>query len=102
MTKVNDVVDLETRGAVAVVRVNNPPVNALSRGVRDGLFDAISSADKDSNVKAIVLACAGKTFIAGADIREFGLPPEGRTLPEVMDAIENASKPVVAALHGTA
>jgi 3-hydroxyacyl-CoA dehydrogenase len=102
MTKVNDVVDLETRGAVAVVRVNNPPVNALSRGVRDGLFDAISSADKDSNVKAIVLACAGKTFIAGADIREFGLPPEGRTLPEVMDAIENASKPVIAALHGTA
>jgi 3-hydroxyacyl-CoA dehydrogenase len=102
MTKVNDVVDLETRGAVAVVRVNNPPVNALSRGVRDGLFDAISRADQDSHVKAIVLACAGKTFIAGADIREFGLPPEGRTLPEVMDAIENAKKPVIAALHGTA
>jgi 3-hydroxyacyl-CoA dehydrogenase len=101
MTKVNDVVDLETRGAIAVVRVNNPPVNALSRGVRDGLFDAVSRADQDPSVKAIVLACAGKTFIAGADIREFGLPPEGRTLPEVMDAIENAKKPVVAALHGT-
>ncbi|HET8934428.1 MAG TPA: 3-hydroxyacyl-CoA dehydrogenase NAD-binding domain-containing protein [Polyangiales bacterium] len=102
MTKVNDVVDLETRGAVAVVRVNNPPVNALSRGVRDGLFDAVSRANQDASVKVIVLACAGKTFIAGADIREFGLPPEGRSLPEVMDAIENASKPVVAALHGTA
>jgi 3-hydroxyacyl-CoA dehydrogenase len=102
MTKVNDVVDLETRGAVAVVRVNNPPVNALSRGVRDGLFDAVSRADQDANVKAIVLSCVGKTFIAGADIREFGLPPEGRSLPEVMDAIENAKKPVVAALHGTA
>jgi 3-hydroxyacyl-CoA dehydrogenase len=102
MTKVNDVVDLETRGAVAVVRVNNPPVNALSRGVRDGLYDAISRANQDASAKAIVLVCAGKTFIAGADIREFGLPPEGRSLPEVMDAIENASKPVVAALHGTA
>jgi 3-hydroxyacyl-CoA dehydrogenase len=102
MTKVNDVVDLETRGNVAVVRVNNPPVNALGRAVRDGLYDAVSKANADAGVQAIVLACAGKTFIAGADIREFGLPPEGRGLPEVMDVIENGGKPVIAALHGTA
>jgi 3-hydroxyacyl-CoA dehydrogenase len=102
MTKVNDVVELETRGEVAVVRIDNPPVNALSRGVRDGLYDALSKASADPNVKAIVLACAGKTFIAGADIREFGQPPEGRALPEVMDAIEKSPKPVVAALHGSA
>ncbi|MET0387164.1 MAG: 3-hydroxyacyl-CoA dehydrogenase NAD-binding domain-containing protein [Polyangiales bacterium] len=102
MTKVNDVVELETRGDVAVVRVNNPPVNALSRAVRDGLYDAVGQAAKDASVKAIVLVCAGKTFIAGADIREFGLPHEGRSLPEVMDTIEGAPKPVVAALHGTA
>jgi len=102
MTKVNDVVELETRGDIAFVRVNNPPVNALSRAVRDGIYDAVTRADADPAVKAIVLTCAGKTFIAGADIREFGQPPEGRSLPEVMNAIEGAKKPVVAALHGTA
>jgi 3-hydroxyacyl-CoA dehydrogenase len=102
MTKVNDVVDLETRGDVAVVRLNNPPVNALSRAVRDGLYDAVTAANADAKVQAIVLVCAGKTFIAGADIREFGTPSEGRTLPEVMDAIDKGKKPLVAALHGTA
>jgi 3-hydroxyacyl-CoA dehydrogenase len=102
MTKLNDVVELEARGDVAFVRVNNPPVNALSRAVRDGLYDAIHRAAADTDVKAIVLCCAGKTFIAGADIREFGQPPEGRTLVELNTAIEDAGKPVVAALHGTA
>jgi 3-hydroxyacyl-CoA dehydrogenase len=102
MAKVNDVVELETRGDVAVVRVDNPPVNALSRAVRDGLYDAVTRANADANVKAIVLVCKGKTFIAGADIREFGMPAEGRTLPEVMDSIEGSRVPVIAALHGTA
>ncbi|HEX4354260.1 MAG TPA: 3-hydroxyacyl-CoA dehydrogenase NAD-binding domain-containing protein [Polyangiales bacterium] len=102
MAKVNDVVELETRGDVAIVRVNNPPVNALSRAVRDGLFDAVTQANADAAVKSIVLLCSGKTFIAGADIREFGAPPEGKSLPDVLDAIENGKKPVVAAMHGTA
>jgi 3-hydroxyacyl-CoA dehydrogenase len=102
MSKVNEVVDLDVRGGVAVVRVDNPPVNALGRGVRDGITDAVTRAQSDSAVQAIVLVCAGKTFIAGADIREFGKPPEGKTLGEVLDAIENGPKPVVAAIHGTA
>jgi 3-hydroxyacyl-CoA dehydrogenase len=102
MAKVNDVVDLETRGDVAVVRVNNPPVNALGRGVRDGVHEAVSRAHADASVQAILLVCEGKTFIAGADIREFGNPAEGKTLPEVLDVIENGKKPVIAAMHGTA
>jgi 3-hydroxyacyl-CoA dehydrogenase len=102
MAKVNDVVDLDVKGGVAVVRVDNPPVNALGRAVRDGITDAVTKAQSDSAVQAIVLVCAGKTFIAGADIREFGKPPEGKTLGEVLDAIENGPKPVVAAIHGTA
>jgi 3-hydroxyacyl-CoA dehydrogenase len=102
MAKVNDVVDLETRGDVAVVRLHNPPVNALGRSVRDGLHEAIRRADADAGVKAIVLVCQGKTFIAGADIREFGNPTEGKTLPELLDVIENANTPVIAAMHGTA
>jgi 3-hydroxyacyl-CoA dehydrogenase len=102
MSKVNEVVDLDVRGGVAVVRVDNPPVNALGRGVRDGITEAVTRAQADSAVQAIVLVCAGKTFIAGADIREFGKPPEGKSLGEVLDAIENGPKPVVAAIHGTA
>jgi 3-hydroxyacyl-CoA dehydrogenase len=102
MAKINDVVELSNQGEIAVVRVDNPPVNALSRAVRDGLYDAVTRADADSAVKAVVLVCAGKTFIAGADIREFGQPHEGRALPEVMNAIEGAKKPLIAAIHGTA
>lgn len=102
MAKVNDVVDLDVRGGLAVVRVDNPPVNALGRAVRDGITDAVTQAQADSSAQAIVLVCAGKTFIAGADIREFGKPPEGKTLPELLDAIEKGPKPVIAAIHGTA
>jgi 3-hydroxyacyl-CoA dehydrogenase len=102
MAKVNDVVELETRGDVAIVRVNNPPVNALSRAVREGMHEGVTRALAESGVKAVVLLCSGKTFIAGADIREFGVPAEGKTLPEVLELLENAKKPVVAAMHGTA
>jgi 3-hydroxyacyl-CoA dehydrogenase len=102
MAKVNEVVDSEVRGEVAVVRIDNPPVNALGRAVRDGIHEAVTRAQQDAAVKAIILTCAGKTFIAGADIREFGKPPEGKHLPEVLDAIEKGPKPVVAAIHGTA
>ena len=96
------VITLEARGDVAVIWVDSPPVNALSRAVRDGLVENFTRARADAGFKAIVLACKGKTFIAGADIREFGKKAEGKQLPEVMDAIEQSEKPVVAAIFGTA
>jgi len=102
MTAITDVVDLEVRGRVALVTVDNPPVNALARGVRDGLFEAVTQARDDAAVEAVVIVCQGRTFIAGADIREFGRPLEGRVIFEAQDAIESSPKPVVAAIHGTA
>jgi 3-hydroxyacyl-CoA dehydrogenase len=86
---------------VAVIIVDNPPVNALNQAVRAGLVDLVSRASQDAAVTAIVIAGAGRTFIAGADIGEFGKPRVGRTTIEVIEAIEASSKPVVAALHGT-
>src|SRR5262245_36747060 len=102
MTAITSSVDLDRRGRVAVLTVNNPPVNALSQHVRQGLKDGLAQAAADSQVAAIVIACAGRTFIAGADITEFGKPPVAPGLHEVLDAIEGSSKPVVAAIHGTA
>jgi 3-hydroxyacyl-CoA dehydrogenase len=89
-------------GDVLIVLSNNPPVNALSTPVRQGLVDAIAEAEADERVKALVIACEGQTFFAGADITEFGKPPQQPWLPAVVDTIENCSKPVVAAIHGTA
>ena len=89
-------------GDVLIILSNNPPVNALSTPVRQGLVDAIKEAESDDSVKAVVIACEGQTFFAGADITEFGKPPQQPWLPEVVDTIENCSKPVVAAIHGTA
>ena len=102
MTAITDMVDLETRDGVAVLTINNPPVNALSHGVRLGLRDGIKQAHEDDAVKAIVIHCAGRTFIAGADITEFGKPPKEPGLHGVLDLIEGGPKPVVAAIHGTA
>jgi 3-hydroxyacyl-CoA dehydrogenase len=102
MAKITQSVDLETRGRVAVLTVDNPPVNALSQHVRQGLHDGIRQATADAAVRAIVIACAGRTFIAGADITEFGKPPAEPSLHSVLDLIEGSSKPVVAAIHGTA
>ena len=102
MTAISQSVDLDRRGAVAVLTVNNPPVNALSQHVRQGLRDGITQAAADAAVKAIVITCAGRTFIAGADITEFGKPPADPSLHTVLDLIERSSKPVVAAIHGTA
>ncbi len=102
MAAVNEVVDLSNDGDIAVVSVNSPPVNALSAKVRDGLDAAFKAAGADAAVKAIVLICEGKTFIAGADISEFGKPPAGVPLADVLSTIENSPKPVVAAIHGTA
>ena len=90
------------RGDVLIICSNNPPVNALSTAVRQGLVDAIAQAEADDSVKAVVIACEGQTFFAGADITEFGKPPQQPWLPLVVDTIENCSKPVVAAIHGTA
>ncbi|MBB6426514.1 3-hydroxyacyl-CoA dehydrogenase NAD-binding domain-containing protein [Sphingopyxis sp. JAI128] len=95
-------VTMEKDGEVAVIIVNNPPVNALSWHVRQGLEDHFTAALADDGVKAIVLRCAGATFIAGADISEFGKPPRGPDFNAVLNSIEAASKPVVAAIHGTA
>jgi len=92
----------ERRGRVAILRVDNPPVNALSQAVRSGIADGIARAATDDGVDAIVLACDGRTFIAGADIREFGKPNQPPHLPDVVTAIEDCAKPVVAAIHGTA
>jgi 3-hydroxyacyl-CoA dehydrogenase len=89
-------------GDVLIVTSNNPPVNALSAPVRQGLVEAIGQAEGDDEVKAVVIACEGQTFFAGADITEFGKPPIMPWLPEVVDRIEACSKPVVAAIHGTA
>src|SRR3954463_1533460 len=89
-------------GDVLIVLSNNPPVNALSTAVRQGLVDAIAEAQADESVNAVVIACEGQTFFAGADITEFGKPPQNPWLPQVVDTIEACSKPVVAAIHGTA
>jgi 3-hydroxyacyl-CoA dehydrogenase len=102
MAAINSVTDLAVEGEVALVTINSPPVNALSQAVRDGLNRGVEQAEANGAVKAIIIICDGRTFIAGADISEFGKPPAPPLLPEALDRIENASKPVVAALHGTA
>jgi 3-hydroxyacyl-CoA dehydrogenase len=92
------------RGDVLIVTSNNPPVNALGHAVREGLVAAIEEADADETVKAVVIICQGQTFFAGADISEFGTPKSFQppVLPQVVDRIEACTKPVVAAIHGTA
>lgn len=87
---------------VLIVTSNNPPVNALGHAVREGLVKAIEEAEADDKVKAVVIRCEGNTFFAGADITEFGKPMQMPMLPQVVDIIEACSKPVVAAIHGTA
>jgi 3-hydroxyacyl-CoA dehydrogenase len=89
-------------GDILIVTSNNPPVNALGAAVREGLVAAIGEADGDEAVKALVIVCQGQTFFAGADITEFGKPMQLPMLPTVVDIIENCTKPVVAAIHGTA
>jgi 3-hydroxyacyl-CoA dehydrogenase len=102
MVAITSVVDLNMDGDVAVITVNSPPVNALSADVRDGLDGAFKAIAGNAALKAAVLVCAGRTFIAGADISEFGKPPKGASLHAVQDAMEGAAVPVIAAIHGTA
>jgi 3-hydroxyacyl-CoA dehydrogenase len=87
---------------ILIVTSNNPPVNALGHAVREGLVAAMEEADADAGVKAVVIICEGNTFFAGADITEFGKPMQMPMLPMVVDRIEACTKPVVAAIHGTA
>ncbi|WP_312161052.1 3-hydroxyacyl-CoA dehydrogenase NAD-binding domain-containing protein [Phenylobacterium sp.] len=102
MAEINSVTDLTLDGDVAVITLNSPPVNALSAKVREGLFEAFKAANANDAAKSIVLICEGRTFIAGADITEFGGAMAGPGLPEVQAQIEDSPKPVIAAIHGTA
>jgi 3-hydroxyacyl-CoA dehydrogenase len=101
MTEINSVTTLTRDGDIAILTLNSPPVNALSAKVREGLFEGFKVAGA-SDAKAIVLICEGRTFIAGADISEFGGAMAGPSLFEVQDMMEGSPKPVIAAIHGTA
>ncbi|RIK92268.1 MAG: 3-hydroxyacyl-CoA dehydrogenase [Proteobacteria bacterium] len=95
-------VNYKKQGQVAVLTADNPPVNALGQAVRAGLVEGVARAGADPDVKAIVILCAGRTFFAGADIREFGKPPLPPSLREVHEAMEASPKVIVSAIHGTA
>lgn len=98
----SEVVTYNRDGSIGVITVNYPPVNALSHAVRSGLLAALEQGEQDADAKVLLVVCEGRTFIAGADIREFGKPMQEPGLPSVINRIEDASKPVVAAIHGTA
>src|SRR6202034_4309422 len=100
-------VNLATQDGVAVITIDNPPVNALSPGVPEGLVAALDAAEKDASARAIVIIGGGRTFIAGADIKELELAASGRgsgppKFHDILARIEDSSKPVVMAIHGTA
>ena len=95
------VVSYEVVDGIGIIRVNNPPVNALSHAVRSGILDGIRAAQDDES-EAVVIICEGRTFIAGADITEFGKPPQEPYLPDLLNEVEASKKVVVAAIHGTA
>ena len=103
----SELVNLSKDGDIAVVTINNPPVNALSPGVPEGILESVQAAEKDDSVKGIVLIGGGRTFIAGADIKEFGKITAGKKergvgFNEILKVVEDCSKPIVAAVHGTA
>jgi 3-hydroxyacyl-CoA dehydrogenase len=98
---VSEIVSMRTDGDVAVITIDNPPVNAAKYEVRVGLLDLVSRASRDPAVAAIVITCAGRTFVAGADITEFGKPPRQPSSIAVIEAMEASPKPVIAAVHGT-
>ncbi|WP_414476345.1 3-hydroxyacyl-CoA dehydrogenase NAD-binding domain-containing protein [Microvirga sp. M2] len=96
-----DVVSIEIEGKIGLVRIGNPPVNALGAAVRQGLAQALETLGRDPQVQVVALYGAGRAFSAGADIREFGKPPVDPRLPDVCDRIEACEKPVIAVVHGT-
>ena len=102
MTTINPVTDLSRDGEIAVITLNNPPVNALSEAMREGLIAALRDAEADNAIRATLLICAGRTFIAGADISEFDKKLTGASLRDVQNAIDAARKPIMVAIHGTA
>ena len=102
MTSINDVTTIEKDGNISIITLNSPPVNALSASVREGLHKGITEARNDGESEAIIIICEGRTFIAGADISEFGQEPKGPSLFEVQEFIEDSNKPVIAANHWTA
>ena len=92
--------EMRREGRIAVITLTNPPVNALGAVLRGALRDRIEEAGRDAGVAAIVLTGAGKLFSGGADITEFGKPPQGLDLNALLAVVENSAKPVVAAIHG--
>ena len=88
-------------GNIGVISIDNPPVNALSQAVRQGIMEALDESERDTS-EAVLIICEGRTFIAGADISEFGKPLQDPWLTAVVNRIEASAKPVVAAIHGTA
>lgn len=102
MQTITEAVSLERRGTIGILWIDNPPVNALGYPVRKGLADGMHAANNDDTIRAIVIICRGRTFCAGADIREMGKPPVEPHLPDVLNRIDSGDKPVIAALHGTA
>lgn len=98
----NQTVTLSKHDHIAVINIDNPPVNALSQAVRSGLLRCVNEAVADQNTRAIVLICSGRTFIAGADISEFGKPPMEPFLPDLLETLDSCPKPIIAAMHGTA
>src|SRR5262245_28147525 len=100
MSEEAPVVRYEVEDGIGVVTVDNPPVNALGPGVREGIIAAVEKGVADPGVSALVLMGAGRSFIAGADIRQFGKARSPVTTRESAGALENSSKPVVAAIHG--
>ena len=102
MTQINACTSYTIEDGIAVITSDNPPVNALSHAVRDGLMTALAAALADDTVQAIVITCAGRTFFAGADITEFGRPMQSPDLGEVIAKLDASTKPVVAGIFGTA
>ena len=97
----NAMVTFTKQGPIAEALVDNPPVNATSAGVRQGLVDAMQQFNADPELKVLIVRCAGRTFIAGADIKEFGGPMVGPNLTEAIALLDACEKPVIAAVHGT-
>src|SRR5262245_27701045 len=102
----SELVSLNREGEIAVIVVNNPPVNALSPGVPEGIAEAVKAVSNDSAIKAAVLIGGGATFIAGADIKEFGKITSGEKkrigFAPFLLSLEDCPKPLIAAIHGTA
>lgn len=97
----HSLVTLQREGDIGLIIVDNPPVNALSREVRELMLTCLEQALAAPDIQAIVIVCDGRTFIAGADIKEFDLPLQAPHLPDVAASIERSSKPVIAAMHGS-